>query len=349
MDIRLALSNLLDKLQPGKFQLDKYRLDNFQLKGFQLDAAGLVALADLQSIARWTAITGTSSFMDMLFLAPGIHKQSSAPSLSGGELPPTGALTSGYVFRVENEATVHFLQSVGKTGNLINLVVDSPPATAMETLRCLVGSPGKIPLFLYAIGQTLTVAVIIILILFEDWWALAILAMWISARFCNIWSIRRRSHIGWKGKAEPGANGDLLILLTQDRWIRLRGTVDDLKAVTSGQWLRDKTLFDELLITFSTLVVYLSAVLSANSSTVGSLCLLWLLLVSAGLLELCTGLSNGLQMYGRMLRVVGKPIPYARRLDLAKELIQETGRDDWAVGLGLILTSKDRGDGSVLL
>lgn len=96
MDLRRALSNLF-----GKFDLGKFQLGQFQLDKFKLDAAGLVALADLQSIAKWTAITGTSSFMDSLFLAPGIHKQSSAPSLSGGELPPTGALTSGYVFRIE--------------------------------------------------------------------------------------------------------------------------------------------------------------------------------------------------------------------------------------------------------
>ena len=36
----------------------------------QLDAAGLVALADLQSIAKWTAITGTSSLADILFWHP---------------------------------------------------------------------------------------------------------------------------------------------------------------------------------------------------------------------------------------------------------------------------------------
>ncbi|KAF9250650.1 hypothetical protein DTO013E5_3097 [Penicillium roqueforti] len=296
---------------------------------FQLDAAGLVALADLQSIAKWTAIT--------------------APSLSGGELPPTGALTSGYVFRIENEATVHFLQSVGKTGNLLNLVVDLPPTTIKEKLRCLIESPGKTLLFLYAIGQILTVAVIIILALLEDWWALVTLAMWMTARICNTWSIKIRSHIDWKGETEPGVNGDLLILLTQDRWIRLRGTVDDLKAVTSGQWLRDKTLLDELLITFSTLMVYLSAVISGNSSIMGSLCLLCLMLVSAGLLELCTGLSKGFRMYGRMLKVVGKPTPYTRRLDLAEELIQETGRDDWAIGLGMILKPTGRGEGPVLL
>ncbi|KAJ6137693.1 hypothetical protein N7471_004179 [Penicillium samsonianum] len=349
MDLRRALSNLFGKFDLGKFQLGQFQLDKFKLDKFKLDAAGLVALADLQSIAKWTAITGTSSFMDSLFLAPGIHKQSSAPSLSGGEFPPMGALTSGYVFRIENEATVHFLQSVGKTGNLLNLVVDLPPTTIMEKLRYFIESPGKVPLFLYSIGQVLTIAVIIILAFLEDWWALVTLAMWMSARICNIWSIKRRSHIGWKGKVEPGVNGDLLILLTQDRWIRLRGTVDDLKAVTSGQWLRDKTLLDELLIAFSTLVVYLSAVLSGNSSTTGSLYLLCLLLVSAGLLELCTGLSNGFRMYGRQLRVVGKPTPYTRRLDLAEELIQETGRDDWAIGLGMILTPTGRGEGPVLL
>ncbi|CAI7671676.1 unnamed protein product [Penicillium viridicatum] len=292
MDFRRALPIFFGKSQLDKPRLDKYQLDKSQLAKFQLHAPGLVALADLQSIAKWTALNGTSSFVDSLFLVPGIHKQSSAPSLSGGELPLTGALTSGYVFQIENEAMVYFLQSIGKSGNLLNLVVDSPPTTAMEWLGWLFGSPGIIPLFLFAIGQLLTLGVIVKLAYLKEWWSLVIISMWMSARFCNIWSIKRRSHTGWKGKSEPGLNGDLLILLTQDRWIRLRGTVDDLKAVTSGQWLRDKSLFDELLITFSTLVVYLSAVLSGNLSTTG------------------------------------------------KELIRETGRDDWAMGLGMI-PSKD--------
>lgn len=319
--------------------LDQIKLKN--IGNIQLDAAGLVALADLSSIPKWTALTGASSFTDAFFLAPRIHKQHSAPSLSDGEYPATAALTSGYIFRVENEATVLFLQSVGKTGHLVNLVVDPPPTTTKDMLKFFAQSPGMIPIFIYVLGHILTVAVILVLVVLTNWWALAILSMLITARICNTVSIQRRSKIGWKGASEPDVDGDLLILLSRDRWIRLQGKSDDLKVITSGQWLQAKGALDEFLIALGTVLVYLSAALTGNSSTVGKLVILSLLLVSAGLLELCIGLSKGFRMYGYLIRATGEPTPYKRRLDLAEELIKDTGREDWAIGLGMIKSPSD--------
>ena len=75
-----------------------------------LDAAGLVALADLTTIGIRMALTGTSALLDVFVLCPGIHRQQAAPELHGGEYPACGAMTTGYVFRVENPATVLYLQ-----------------------------------------------------------------------------------------------------------------------------------------------------------------------------------------------------------------------------------------------
>lgn len=313
----------------------------------RLDAVGLLALADLRSIARWTTITGSASLIDTLYLAPGIHQQQQAPELNGGEYPPTGALTSGYVFRVENEATVHFLQRIGVTGHLTNIFVDPPPRTWIG--RCKSGwkSPGLVPLLMYMLGPLMTIVSLIIVGLIGDWWALGILFMLMLARFCNVVVLRRRSKIGWKGIPEPGVYGDLLILLSQDRWIRMRGLVDDLKAVTSGQWLRDTRPLEEFVITTTTMLVYLAAALASNSTTAGNLILLLLLLISAALLELINGLSTGQRLYGRVLRVKGEPVSYVRRLDLVDQLIKESRRDDWALRLGMISKSKlDPGGGT---
>jgi hypothetical protein len=57
------------------------------------------------------------------------------------------------------------------------------------------------------------------------------------------------------GALEPGVNGDLLVLLSQDRWVRIRGLVDDLKAVTSASWLRETTAAESSATTFATLLV----------------------------------------------------------------------------------------------
>jgi hypothetical protein len=57
------------------------------------------------------------------------------------------------------------------------------------------------------------------------------------------------------GALEPGVKGDLLVLLSQDRWVRIRGLVDDLKAVASGSWLRKPTALEQFMTTLATILV----------------------------------------------------------------------------------------------
>ncbi|KAF9525596.1 hypothetical protein CPB83DRAFT_859270 [Crepidotus variabilis] len=52
----------------------------------------------------------------------------------------------------------------------------------------------------------------------------------------------------WKRAREPGVKSDLLVLLSQDQWVRMKGIVDDLKAATSGQWLHDQTALNVLQV-----------------------------------------------------------------------------------------------------
>ncbi|KAL2874634.1 hypothetical protein SGCOL_010195 [Colletotrichum sp. CLE4] len=68
------------------------------IPGLSLSAAGLVALADLQTIANRTALTGTSSWFDALVLAPGLHYQQAADSVAGSSGPVTAqtSAASGY-------------------------------------------------------------------------------------------------------------------------------------------------------------------------------------------------------------------------------------------------------------
>lgn len=120
--------------------------------------------------------------------------------------------------------------------------------------------------------------------------------------------------------------GDLLVLLSQDRWIRIHGLVDDLKAVTAGQWLREMTFFQSSVVGGATLVVYTAAALARNASQAGQLVLLMLLLSSVGLLASSNSFVKTLHMHGQVVSPVGKPIPYARRRDLADELIKYSGR-----------------------
>lgn len=164
------------------------------------------------------------------------------------------------------------------------------------------------------------------------------------ARLCNVVVIRRRAVSGWAGAPEPGVEGDLLILLSQDRWVRITGAVDDLKLVTSGQWIRDQTYIEGWVTALATVVVYLTAALASNVKQFGKILLLALLIGSAGLLAVANVATDELQMHGRILRVDADRKAYQRRLDLANELIKETRRDDWAVRLGIIVKSGSQAD-----
>ncbi|PVG02612.1 hypothetical protein CPB86DRAFT_780025 [Serendipita vermifera] len=309
-----------------------------------LQAAGLLVLADLSTIAERTALAGTTSFWDALFLAPRIHRHQFVSEINRGELPATGAMTSGYVFRIENEATVSYLQRVGEPGHLVTVKVEQTATgnLVMKWLKRLLPSGGITGSICYFLGIALTFVVVRNLAAIQDLWAITVLVLLMVARLINVVLIRRRSKMGWKGAEEKGVKGDLLVLLSQDRWVRIQGLVDDLKAVTSGQWLRSQTTVEGFATAFATLLVYGSAALAANCSISGSLCIACLLVLSAGLLGLCNALTRTLQMFGRVVYVVGKPKKYTRRLYMAKELIKSSGRDDWAIGLGLIVPQADR-------
>ncbi|KAK0190133.1 hypothetical protein F5146DRAFT_1122490 [Armillaria mellea] len=275
-----------------------------------LEAAGLLVLADLPAVALRTALTGGASFLDALVLVPGMHKQQCADEINRGEFPTTGVMTSGYVFRVENPATNRVLQS---------LFVSGSQATVLYFL-CLIS----------------TVVVFALLGVIGDWWGFGALGMFVFARLINVIVIRRRSQQGWKGAIEDG-DGDLLILLSQDRWVRLQGSINDLKAVTAGQWLRDLSATENFTVMFATTVVYAAAILAFNASTVGSVLIGGLPLWSVALLTLSNSLTRCFQMYNCIVQMDGNPVRYGRRLEMANKLVDESKREDWAVGMGLVL------------
>ena len=175
----------------------------------------------------------------------------------------------------------------------------------------------------------------------HDWWGLGVVGNLLLARLCNFIVIRRRARGGWFGAPEPGKDGDLLILLTQDRWIRMQGKVDDLKAVTSGQWLQDEEMWEGWIVSFATIIVYFDAALATNIQQFGKILLVLLLIGSVGLLAVANLTTQKMQMHGRLLEVDGDRVAYARRLEMAQEMIRIHGRDDFARQMGLIPSSKE--------
>lgn len=133
------------------------------IKGVSLSAGGLLALADLSTIAQRTAITGGSSWMDMLVLAPGLHYQQAADELAKGypraieekpvrhgDSPHHGVIPGGggsgeggagtprfetVVHRVINAATIHYMHRVSKPGRTVVLDVGPVPTSPQSTSK----------------------------------------------------------------------------------------------------------------------------------------------------------------------------------------------------------------------
>lgn len=157
-----------------------------------LSSAGLIALAELKTIPRRTAISGTSSVLDTLVLCPGIHRQQDATSLNGGEYPITANITTNYVFRTENQATVAYFQSVGKTGHLTPLRVRPAPRkySGLHTLLGLIGPASAQGSYLATVFTTLLAFAFVVVI--KDFWMMSIFLMLMGARLLNMMIIRKR-------------------------------------------------------------------------------------------------------------------------------------------------------------
>ncbi|KAL8960215.1 MAG: hypothetical protein Q9193_003041 [Seirophora villosa] len=296
---------------------------------------GLFTLTPSNTIARRTAQRGTSP-LDPLVLAPGLHLQPAANDLHKGEYPACAALTSGYVFRVENPATVYFLQRVGRTGCLTDLKVSTQasPSRFLPTRHEALASLG----YYAAVGCSVFAAQRVYA--FADIWGLFFIFNLILIRLINFVVLRRRSQPGWFGAPEPGVQGDLFVLLSQDRWVRIRGLVDDLKALTSGTWLSEPTTLDAFFGAVAKLLVYANVAVGGHATNDGVYTIVLMVLINDFLLALDNLRIPRLNMYGRTMEAVGEPKRYFRRRDLAEQLITESGRDDWAVAMGLIVKDK---------
>ncbi|KIY00401.1 uncharacterized protein Z520_04086 [Fonsecaea multimorphosa CBS 102226] len=279
--------------------------------------------------------------LDACRLCLGMQRGLNPAALNQGEFPACAAMTTGYVFRVENHATVMYLQKIGRTGHLTTLDVHPPPPPPPPPRRSHGRPPrtwfslSSMPVLLLVTSSTLTTPPPSLALMTS-------LSCLLLSRILAIISLRARtSPPSWHGAPEPGVPGDLLVLLSEDRWIRMRGLVDDLKAVTSGAWLarpRNPALMDAL-DWIAHMAVYLAVVALAGASDGEKVMLLGAVVASHLALMYENSTVDGLVMNGRTV-TQGSVKKYPRRLDMAEELVEEVGRSDFAVRLGLINPDK---------
>ena len=339
---------------------------------------------------------------DALHLTLGCQGPMAPTLLNNGEFPSCAAMTTGYVFRVENEATVFFLQSIGTTGALTHLkvchikgaqssvVVDYvlvglalvsvyyamvgplgtrqssslplwPPLTLLLS-RLMFSSAGRTPITT-ALFSTIVNTVIIVLICddmqerMSKAFQISLLCLFIS-RLMFAYVLCQRSKPVWHGATEPGVKGSLLVLLSRDRWVRLDGDVDDLKAVTSGSWLQPATVWQESLGQASCLLVWLSVIFALSAETAEKTLLVLMVLVR----HVVTGyytrrtrlVRDGMTMHERRFEVDEDKgdqgvVKYGRRLEMAEELIKEFARRDWAGQMGMVKPEEGQGNSEVIM
>ena len=205
------------------------------IPNLSLSAGGLLALADLTTIAQRTVIAGGSSWLDALVLAPGLHYQqaadalldqprSSEPGDDGGDRV-TAAVDESTQARyvVSNSAVVGYLrrlwQEANETGTLtldVGLLRQGAGREAMEKLRRRLsgfvhrrGRTMQQPVLaekviemdwlshlLYLASPLLTVTAVTLMVLLADWWGLAFIIALMVSRILNIVSIKQRARPG---------------------------------------------------------------------------------------------------------------------------------------------------------
>ncbi|KAK0628187.1 hypothetical protein B0T17DRAFT_588385 [Bombardia bombarda] len=333
------------------------------IPGVSLSAGGLLALADLSTVAQRTAITGGSSWLDVLLLAPGLHYQQAADELSrwsGGATRIVDAIEDyngkATTFRVNNAATALYIRRIARPGQVVTLDVGALPIRTKRKrgVRYLLkrsesgmhatvwteddlSDLGWLSHLLYLTSPVLTVAALVLVILFQDWWTLASLLGLMLSRILNIWVIKQRTNplpgnpdaAGGGSQAQPSTpphpatpptsndndndnnNSDHLHdRLTEyivslkdgnlDCAVKLRGMSADLQAVTVDAWLRSKTHIEGYLEAAAKLCVWLVAAFSGNMTQVGAIIMMVLLVATAGLLALSNANAKSFTTNGRV-------------------------------------------------
>lgn len=304
------------------------------LPGVEISYSGLLVLADLSTIAKRTALTGTATWMDVLLLAPGIAYQQRAESLGTsnvGKPPDVTNLNTGAVSKVTNTATVHYLQRIGDKGRPVVLDVGgSHPAISRPVglgqrgriFQSEVPSAFRLSTLLYIGGPVMTIVAMILMILTQDWWGLSLILLLMLSRAINVWIIRQRTKEVPETPKTENAHENWWIVLGDNRSICLRGLAHDLAAITTGEWMRAKTIIEGYLEAMAKLIVFMVGILSGNVYQTGDIIFIILLLSSAGLLALSNAHTSTFNMNGRMAEVTGDTLTDAQKSRISATLTE---------------------------
>jgi hypothetical protein len=282
-------------------------------------------------------LTGTSTWLDILLLAPGIPYQQKADTLDnpnvGRPQPDVTNLNNGSVSKVTNTATIHYLQRIGDKNKPVVLDVGGSYAGTSRPVglgpRGRIFQPKvpamfKLSTILYLAGPMLTIVSIILMILTQDWWGVALICLLMVSRAINVWIIQERTKDEPDAPKTENTHENWWIILDDDRSICLRGLAHDLAAITTGEWMRAKTTIEGYLEAIAKVLVYMVGVLSGNLFQTGDYILIALLLSSAGLLALSNAHTSTFNMNGRVAEVTGDTLTDAQKSRISATLTESS-------------------------
>ncbi len=198
------------------------------IPNLSLSAGGLLALADLNTIAQRTAIKGGSSWLDALVLAPGLHYQQAADALEQESVPSLAAelgLTAAIETKadgtelrryvINNIAMVNYLKRIwgnSEKGGVITLNVGmAREGEEMEQVAKRLSAKlyrqgvsaadwndgvelDWLSHVLYLMSPLLTISAVTFMVLLADWWGCGFIIALMVSRILNIWTIKQRGN-----------------------------------------------------------------------------------------------------------------------------------------------------------
>lgn len=196
------------------------------IPNLSLSAGGLLALADLNTVAQRTAIKGGSSWLDALVLAPGLHYQQAADALEQESVPGLAAelgLTAAIETKadgtelrryvINNIAMVNYLKRIwgnNEKGGVITLNVGmATEGEEMEQMAKRLSAKlyrqgvstadwndgvelDWLSHVLYLMSPLLTISAVTFMVLLADWWGCGVIVALMVSRILNIWTIKQR-------------------------------------------------------------------------------------------------------------------------------------------------------------
>ncbi|KAK8929235.1 hypothetical protein H634G_09584 [Metarhizium anisopliae BRIP 53293] len=302
------------------------------IPNLSLSAAGLLALADLHTVAQRTVITGGSSWLDALVLAPGLQYQQAVDALSRNKDPLLSAVLqrppgqSETVYSVNNAAMAQYIrrlwQEASPSGTpTLNVGVRKGPTPRQqaEAIRRALASLATrrvkrhgrtahaeidwLSHVFYLLSPVLTLVASTFMVLLADWWGLSFIAALMASRILNIYSIKQRARPSPLPVLAKDHDGEYAVHLGDGSRVLLRGLGSDIRAMTAQIWLRRQTVAEGYLEAAAKLLVYLVAAFSGNQTQAGAMVLMALLVSSAALLGLSNAHARGLQVNGRTARL----------------------------------------------